>query len=37
MSVNFLDVLIDDTVSFLLTVYPNLRWWVAGCCRGACR
>jgi hypothetical protein len=33
MSANFLDVLLidADTLSFLLTVYPNLRWWVAGC------
>ena len=32
MSANFLDVLLidADTMSFLLTVYPNLRWWVAG-------
>jgi hypothetical protein len=32
MSANFLDVLIidADTVSFLLTVYPDLKWWVAG-------
>jgi len=31
MSANFLDVLLidADTVSFLLTVYPDLRWWVA--------
>jgi hypothetical protein len=33
MSANFLDVLLidTDTLSFLLTVYPNLRWWVGGC------
>ncbi|MBX9843902.1 MAG: sulfatase-like hydrolase/transferase [Xanthobacteraceae bacterium] len=33
MSANFLDVLLidADTLSFLMTVYPNLRWWVAGC------
>ena len=33
MSANFLDVLLidADTMSFLLTVYPNLRWWVAAC------
>ncbi len=33
MSANFLDVLLidADTISFLLTVYPNLRWWVAAC------
>src|SRR3954468_1955623 len=32
MSANFIDILIvdADTVSFLLTVYPNLKWWVAG-------
>lgn len=32
MTANFLDILLidSDTVSFLLTVYPNLRWWVAG-------
>jgi hypothetical protein len=32
MSANFLDILLidADTVSFLLTVYPNLRWWAAG-------
>src|SRR5882724_10992987 len=32
MTANFLDILLidADTVSFLLTVYPNLRWWVAG-------
>jgi phosphoglycerol transferase MdoB-like AlkP superfamily enzyme len=33
MSANFLDVLLidADTLSFLMTVYPNLRWWVTGC------
>src|ERR1044071_3416378 len=32
MSANFLDILLidADTVSFLLAVYPNLRWWAAG-------
>ena len=32
MSANFIDVLIidADTVSFLMTVYPNLKWWVMG-------
>ena len=31
MSANFLDILLidADTVSFLLAVYPNLRWWAA--------
>ena len=33
MSANFLDVLLidADTISFLLTVYPDLRWWVTAC------
>ena len=34
MTINFLDIMIvdADTFSFLLTVYPNLKWMIAGAC-----
>jgi Sulfatase len=34
MTINFLDIMIVDvdTVSFLLTVYPNLKWMIACAC-----
>src|SRR5207249_4438870 len=32
MTATFLDVLVidSDTVNFLIAVFPQLRWWVAG-------
>ncbi|HYJ43244.1 MAG TPA: LTA synthase family protein [Xanthobacteraceae bacterium] len=34
MTINFLDIMIvdADTFSFLLTVYPNLKWMILGAC-----